>query len=194
MTHPALQVLLATVLATLAGICPAASGETLPDDSVYHLDGTWQDQNGTSLRLPDLSGRPRLLSFVYTYCEHTCPTIVARLKDTVSELGDQAPAGLQITLVSLDPERDTPQRMNAWMTERGLDPRQWRMLHGSPDDVRGFAAMIGVRYRPMGDSDIAHSNMITVLDHDGVIRYQSQGLNDDPAAARAALRALPAPP
>lgn len=183
------QVRVLTLLLLCAGAGSRAAAEPLPDDSIYHLQGLWQDQNGAPLSLDDLAGRPRLLSFVYTYCEHTCPTIVARLQEIVAALSG-APEGLQVTLVSLDPERDTPDRMKAWMTQRGLPPEQWRMLHGTPDDVLGLAAMVGVRYRPMGERDIAHSNMITVLDRDGVIRYQSKGLGDDPADAVEALQAL----
>jgi len=161
----------------------------LPDESVYQLPGEWRDHEGRPLVLADLAGRPRLLSFVYTYCEHTCPTIVARLK-LASEPPEGPAAGeLQVTLVSLDPQRDTPERMRAYMAEQGLDQRGWLMLHGDPDDVLAFAAMLGVRYRPMGDRDIAHSNMITVLDADGVVRYQAKGLDEDPAELAAAIAA-----
>lgn len=181
-------VLLLNLLMTIT----AFAGETppLPDDSVYHLDAGWRDQEGRELALSSLAGRPRLLSFVYTYCEHTCPMIVARLKQVTDALPDDIRGDIQVTLVSLDPERDTPERMKAWLVEQDLASRDWLMLHGDADEVLGFAAMLGVRYRPMGERDIAHSNMISVLDRDGVVQYQSNGLGDDPAEIVNALNAL----
>jgi protein SCO1/2 len=52
-------------------------------------------------------------------------------------------------------------------------------LHGDPDDVQALSALFGVRYKPMGVSDIAHSNMLTILDQQGVIRYQMKGLGEN---------------
>lgn len=193
----------ATLILLVVAVLPAASwaadpsqaeqAAALPDLSLYHLEGEWRTQEGTKLELPDLAGRPRLLSFVYTYCEHTCPTIVARLKAIADHAEGESASNLQVTLVSLDPGRDTPERMKAYMAEQGLDARDWLILHGDPDEVLGFAAMLGVRYRPMGDSDIAHSNMITLLDAEGVVRYQSKGLDDDPQAIVEAIEALDDP-
>lgn len=190
MNRMLLPVLLA--VAVLPAVA-AAEPVSLPDDSVYQLEGEWRNQHGEVLALPDLAGRPRLLSFVYTYCEHTCPTIVARLKHIADPLEGAVSQALQVTLVSLDPERDTPERLHAYMEEQGLDQRDWLMLSGEADEVLGFAAMLGVRYRPMGESDIAHSNMITLLDAEGVVRYQSKGLGDDPAEIAAAIAALELP-
>ncbi|KAA9132692.1 SCO family protein [Marinihelvus fidelis] len=179
------RIKLAGMICLLGTACTAAPLQAdtgqLPDDSVYHLDSEWRSQEGTELMLSELTGRPRLLSFVYTYCEHTCPMIVARLKMITDALSDSERGQMQVTLVSLDPERDTPSRMKAWLVEKDLESRDWLMLHGNPDEVLEFAAMLGVRYRPMGESDIAHSNMITLLDRQGVVRYQSKGLGDDPA-------------
>ncbi len=179
-------------LVLLLMVClPLTAGQPeLPDDSVYQLGGSWTKHNGQQLELAELAGRPRLVSFVYTYCEHTCPTIVARLKLATDGLEGSIADDLQITLVSLDPQRDTPQRLQTYMQEQGLDERGWLMLHGDPDEVLGFAAMLGVRYRPMGERDIAHSNMMTLLDGAGVVRYQSKGLGDDPADLAEAISQL----
>jgi protein SCO1/2 len=169
--------LLAGTLAALVQV-PLLAGE-LPGDSVYHAGSTWTTQDDQTIALTDLSGTVQVISFVYTYCEHTCPTIVARLKAIDSRLPDTVRPYVSFTLVSLDPERDTPDVLEAFMQKRALDPRHWTMLHGQPGDVRELSAMLGVRYRPMGSSDFAHSNMITVLDGDGAVHYQMQGLSED---------------
>ena len=53
------------------------------------------------------------------------------------------------------------------------------MFNGDPDDVLELAALFGVRYKPMNNTekDIAHSNMISILDKAGRIHYQMKGLD-----------------
>lgn len=159
----------------------------LPGDSVYHADSSWTNQDNETVRVTDLRGKVQVVAFVYTYCEHTCPTIIARLKMIDKQIDGDTRPHVNFTLISLDPQRDTPAVLNAYMQEKKLDERRWTMLHGDPGDVRVLSAMLGVRYRPMGSSDIAHSNMITVLDNDGVIRYQMKGLSEDLARIAAEI-------
>ncbi len=151
----------------------------LPDNSVYQVGSHWTNQDNKAVEIGDLRGKVQVMTFVYTYCEHTCPTILAHLKELDSRIPESQRSQVNITLVSLDPERDTPEVLKAYMADKGLDESRWTMLHGDPGDVRELSAMFGVRYRPMGHDDIAHSNMITVLDTGGVIRYQMKGLNED---------------
>ena len=57
---------------------------------------------------------------------------------------------------------------------------KWMMFNGDPDDVLELSALVGVRYKPMDTEgkDIAHSNMITVLDRQGRIHYQMKGFDE----------------
>jgi protein SCO1/2 len=178
------------IMAIVVAFAVNSARADLPNDSVYHFDSTWETQRGEQVQLSQLQGKIRLVAFVYTYCEHTCPTIVAQLKSVQSQLNPQAAAQTQVTLVSLDPERDTPQQLAAYMREHKLDEAGWLMLHGSAKDVRTLAVLFGVRYQPMGESDIAHSNMITVLNTEGVISYQMKGLSDDLQQVVSATEAL----
>lgn len=166
---------------SIALIAAPLAADELPDDSVYHAGSAWTTQDDRRINLTDLRGTVQVVSFVYTYCEHTCPTIVARLKQIEDGLPSEVRTRVHFALVSLDPDRDQPEVLRAYMREKKLDERSWTMLNGEPGDVRELSALFGVRYRPMGTSDIAHSNMISVLDADGVIRYQTKGLSEDVA-------------
>ncbi len=167
-----------------------AQASELPDDSVYNVDSVWLNQNSESLELPDLAGHIQLVAFVYSYCEHTCPTIIATIKQVDKLLSAEAREQFRITLISLDPDRDTPERLKAYMKKQSLGENQWTMLHGDADDVLTLSAVFGVRYKPMGDSDIAHSNMLTILDDQGVIRYQMQGLGENLKTISAEIESL----
>ena len=135
------------------------------------------DHNGERRSLADFKGKVVVVFFGFTHCPDACPTTMLELANVVRDLGPDA-ARVQVLFVTVDPERDTPEVLRAFMQEKNLDESRWTLLNGSPGDVREFAALLGVRYRPMGTSDIAHSNMITVLDEDGVIRYQMKGLSE----------------
>ena len=132
------------------------------------------------MNINELQGKLQLVAFVYSYCEHSCPFILANLKKIERALPENASSGLQFSLISLDPARDTPEVLNQYMRDHELPAPVWQMLSGDADDVLELAALIGVRYKPMDSGgDIAHSNMITLLDNEGRILYQLKGLNQD---------------
>ncbi len=151
----------------------------LADSSIYHIESSWWNQNNTQIEITELQGNVQIVAFIYTYCEHTCPTIIAKIKQIAKALPAEIHDNVKFTLISLDPDRDTPEILKRYMQKQRLDEQQWTMLSGDPDDVLELAALFGVRYKPMGVSDIAHSNMISVLDQQGVIYYQMKGLNQD---------------
>ena len=152
----------------------------LADDSIYHVASNWLNQNGERTNIADLRGKVQVVAFVYTYCEHSCPFIIANLKHIERELPPERKSEVQISLISLDPARDSPDVLKRYMLDHDLDEQLWTMLNGDPDDVLELSALMGVRYKPMDNEtkDIAHSNMITVLDRQGRIHYQMKGLNE----------------
>jgi protein SCO1/2 len=152
----------------------------LPDNSIYHVGSNWLDQDNKSFPIDELQGKIQVVAFVYTYCEHSCPIILARLKALKSLLPEGHSKQVQFLLVSLDPERDTPSVLKNYMQDKELEKDEWRLLNGSADDVLELAALVGVKYKPMDPEgkDIAHSNMITVLDKKGRLYYQMKGLNE----------------
>ena len=191
----ALLVLLAllTVVAMGCGSRPSpnvpapdrpARVEPSPDAfSVYDLAGTWRDQAGAVRSLADWRGTPVLVALIYTHCTATCPLAVSELK-RIAALDPR----VRFVLVSLDPARDDVRRLAGYAAERGLDPARWTLLTGSDADVRDLAALIGVRYRQVTPGDLAHSNLLTLLDSEGRIAQQSSGQLD--AAAISRLHAL----
>lgn len=58
--------------------------------------------------------------------------------------------------------------------------------------MRTLAAILGVRFRPDGEGEIAHSATVAVADARGVIRFRRQGLDTGPAPLVQALAAAAA--
>ena len=79
-----------------------------------------KDQHGKPTTLGDFRGRAVLLFFGYTACPDVCPATLARYAAVMKALGGEADR-VQVLFVTLDPERDTPDKLAAYVS--WFDPR-----------------------------------------------------------------------
>ena len=125
------------------------------------------DQNGQSVTDKDLRGKPTVMFFGFTYCPDVCPTTLADMSAWLKALGPDADK-LNVVYVTIDPERDTPQRLKAYLT--AFDPRI-RGLTGSPQAIAQAAHDYNVYYQkaPLqgGDYTMDHSTLIYLIDAKG---------------------------
>lgn len=116
----------------------------------------------------DFRGRAVALFFGYTSCPDVCPTTLLRLSSALEALGEKR-ADVQVVFVSVDPERDSPERASRYA--RAVDP-SFVGLSGSPEEIADVAAEYGIYYAKAEGSDatgylVDHSATITVLNRDG---------------------------
>src|SRR5690625_6799424 len=83
------------------------------DHSIYHASGTWRNRNGEEVSLSNLQGRIQVVSMLYTNCDYACPRILADMKRIESALSDEEREQTNFLIVSIDPERDTPDRLRS---------------------------------------------------------------------------------
>ena len=166
---------LALLLTLVGGLVHAESPAPLPDDSVYHLNSQWLDQDSKSLPLASLAGKQQIVALIYTHCMHSCPTIVAVLQQIERQLPEEVLADTGFVLVSLTPGSDTPATLKTFAEKRQLSPTRWTLLTGDPQDVRALAMALNVRYKRSEDNEVAHSNVFTLLDAEGRIVFQETG-------------------
>ena len=144
--------------------------------SLYQYDVPWTTQYGETVTLGTFQDRPVVLSMVFTNCSYACPMIVSDMKKLAAALPQDQRERVQYLLVSLDPERDTPEALRHFGDAYGLNDAGWTLLRGDADQVRMLAALLGIRYRKQSDGQFAHTSLITLLDHEGEIAHQQQGL------------------
>ena len=149
-----------------------------PGDSVYLLESEWRTQDSKKIHLRDLAGKKLVLSMTYTSCQHTCPTIVSNMQAIEKSLSKTGRENVRFVLVSLMPQSDTPEVLNAYANKRGL--KGWTLLSGHDDDIRMLAMVLDVKYKAVGGNEIFHSNLITILDDQGRITQQITGTDLDP--------------
>jgi len=150
------------------------------DESIYLHDATWTDQNGKPVQLSSFSGKPVLISMIFTRCGYACPRIVHDMKAIGEKLDKEVGEKVQFVLVSIDPNHDTPEMLRLFARAHGLDSDRWTLLRGEETDIRVLAAMLGVRYKKDPNELYSHTNLVTLLDEKGEIVHRQKGLNVPP--------------
>jgi len=174
----------------LSGVC-LAKGETKNNgESVYNISTVWLNQDSQAFPLQKLKGRPVVLAMVYTSCQSACPLIVSDMKNIAKALNTKEKEQVQFALFSFDPEEDVPSQLKQFAKEQALDLTHWSLLTAQPDAVRELAAVLGVQYKKNASGEFSHSNIITILDAEGKIRYQQVGLKQDPKMSAQILSQL----
>jgi protein SCO1/2 len=138
------------------------------------------DQDGRPLDRSGLAGRWTLIFFGFTNCPDVCPTTLATLKRARDELADLSPdLRPDVLLISVDPERDTPDRLGAYV--RFFDT-SFRGATGSPDAIGAFTRAFAVPYAKValdGDSyTVDHGSAVFVLDPGAAIVAHSSAPHD----------------
>lgn len=177
---------------------PPCCREGLPpgkfsDKSLYSLGSSWTADVGKEVKLDALRGRPQVMALFFTSCQHSCPLIVKDMKAIEKSLPINARDKVDFLLVSIDPERDTPEALRAFREKYALPIERWSLLRGKPGDVKKLADLVGFRYYPGSNLQFAHSLLVTVLNADGEIVYQQSGIGNTRDEATAALLRMVAP-
>ncbi len=154
--------------------------------SLYQLDVTFTDDTGKTFALGELRGRPVVLDMFFASCGYACPLTVTHMLAIQGRLPAELRAKALFVLVSFDVVRDTPAALAQYRAQRGLDG-QWVLLHGTDDAVRELAALLGVKFKQEADGAFSHSNLLTILNREGEIVHQRQGLKGGLDEAAAAL-------
>lgn len=74
-----------------------------------------KDSRGQERSVAEFHGKAVIVFFGYTSCPDVCPTTLARFADVMKQLGQEA-VRVQVILVSVDPETDTPERLGPYVT------------------------------------------------------------------------------
>ncbi len=174
---------------------PAAPGSAAPGapPSLFELSFPLTDAEGRRRSLAEFRGRPFVASMVYTSCSSVCPRLTADLKSLERALPPGVRSRTRFVLFSLDPGRDTPAELARFAERHGLDRSRWTLLASGQEDMRTLAAVLGVRFRPDGGGEIAHSATIVVADGRGAIRHRQTGLAGNVQPLVAALTEAAAP-
>lgn len=155
--------------------------------SLYQLESIWTTAFEQHMQLGDLHGKTRVVVMHYTSCEYACPILMGQVKTIANALPPGVKNRVGFVTVTFDPERDTPKVLKAFSEKMNLEPPDWTLLHGAPDDVLELAVLFGVKYKKDNQGGFSHSNLITVLNKAGEIVHRHVGLHRPIAETIAAI-------
>ena len=175
--------LASAALAVVAALTPACS-EKSPSFSAIDITGAayagdfaLTDHNGQARTLKDFAGKVVVLFFGYTQCPDVCPTAMAELAEVKRLLGKDGER-LQGLFVTVDPQRDTPAVLKAYMAN--FDPG-FLALYTTPEKLEALAKEYKMYYKKVDGQTptsyaVDHSAGSYIYDPQGRVRlYASYG-------------------
>ena len=144
----------------------------------YAKDIPLQDVNGQRRSLKDFAGKVVAVFFGYTQCPDVCPTTLQEFVEVKQALGADGNK-LQAIFVSLDPGRDTPEVLKAYLAN--FD-ESFVGLHGTPDEIAAVAKDFKIFYKKVpgkteGSYTLDHSAGTYLYDPQGRLRvYERYGV------------------
>lgn len=163
-------------------------GKAVPGTSLYQLEGQWMDSTGKTVELKSLAGEKRLIAMLYTRCQTACPLLVDNILQVISKLPKKS-QNIKVTLFSFDSDYEKPETLSHFKKMRKLGAN-WEVMKSDADTVAELAAALGVRYKKLPKGEFIHSNSIFLLDSQGVVATQKDGLNTDDKAFVKAIKDL----
>jgi protein SCO1/2 len=153
-----------------------------------------QNQHGRTVTQRELHGRVVVVDFIFTACPDVCPLLTEQLQ----ALRKQLPQDAALTLVSfsVDPEHDTPERLQRFAVQHGAAQRNWWFLTGPIDEVkqvvtRGFKQAMQAQPTAAGQpANVLHGTHFVLVDAAGEIRGFYPSDEDGRIALRSAVSSL----
>lgn len=154
---------------------PALDAEQLSQAGIFLFDTPrpipevrLQAADGGEWTAQQLVGQWDLLFFGYTFCPDVCPTTLAELRQLLADLPEDVRSNLQVTLISVDPQRDTPERLAEYV---GYFNADFDAATGEPEQLEKLASALSIAYIEPDTSQedylVDHSGQVVIVDPQG---------------------------
>ena len=174
-------------------VISATKNGKLVTDTIWHtIPGfTLTNQLGQEVSLSDMvtkdsTGKIIVADFFFTHCPTICPSLtynMKRLQESITNsrrVGNRSPDFIQFLSFSIDPERDSVERLKYWADRFQIDPDQWWLLTGdkktiydlSINDMK-LSAVDGEGV----DTSFIHTDIFVLIDRNRHIRGYYHGLD-----------------
>ena len=157
---------------------PAARAPASPLTATPHLavikpapDFALLDLDGRVVSLADLRGHVALVSFVYTRCTTACPLLTARLAVLQRRAAGLRPTERPVLVtITVDPERDSTERLRQYAARFAADLTTWRFLRDEPPRLAPVLSAWDEWTRPIAGGELDHPARVYLLDRATRIR------------------------
>lgn len=185
----AILIAIIVVMATTVGYMTYHWYASEPEVVAFGTPFELVNQDGEAVTEEAFQGSPTALFFGFTHCPDVCPTTLFEMQGWLEELGSDAD-DLQVYFVTVDPERDTPEVMKAYV---GNFSDRIQALTGEPDNVEEMVKGFRIFSRKVeledGDYTMDHTASVMLLDSKGDF-FGTIAYEENPETALAKLRRL----
>lgn len=148
------------------------------------------DEKGRPLALSDLAGKVLLVDFIFTTCSGPCPVLTSSHVRAQRLLPEDVQGRVHFVSISVDPEHDTPEALEAYALARGARLDDWSFLTGPPAEVDPVLKAFGVGRTRSGDGAVEHTVISYLIDGQGRIVKRYFGLQHEPRELAADVATL----
>lgn len=175
------RLLLALTLALLGGV-PA--GAALAAKSYPNVPLINQD--GETLNFYDdvIKGKVVTINFMFTSCGDSCPLETAKLREVQRRLGEHVGKNVYMYSITVDPDRDTPEALKAYMKKFNVGPG-WQFLTGKKKDIDLIRKRLGMYVE--GQDQLSDHAISFVLGNEATGRWVKRTPFDVPESLVATL-------
>lgn len=149
-------------------------------------DFTLTERSGKPFSKSDLLGKVWVASFVFTRCTGPCPSVTATVARLQAELDLANTPDLRLVTFTVDPDRDTPNELQAYADRYRAHSDRWLFLTGPEADIHRLAKdgfMLGVSRstdpEPKTGQEFDHSTFLVLVDKHGRVRGHFDGYRGD---------------
>ncbi len=132
-------------------------------------------QDGTRLTNEDMRGKITLYNFTYSQCQAPCPQtsqVMQMVQDRLGEV-ESGEIPLQLVTISVDPERDTPEILQAYAESLNAEPDRWHFASGPVDRLKWIiGGGFGIYFDHREDHSIKLDPAFALVDGVGILRAE----------------------
>ena len=164
-----------TVCGDSAGGPPSSWADKLCRCSAKLPISNLTERSGQEIQLAHLRGKVWVADFIFTYCAGPCPQMTQQMATLQRDWAKEN--GVRMVSISVDPQRDTPTRLQEYATEHGALPERWLFLTGEMSGIQKLA--VGGFKLGSVEDPILHSTKFALVDRVGNIRGYYEGTSDE---------------
>lgn len=168
------------------------NGKQVTDTAWHRLpEFSFTNQLGQKVSWKDIHGKVVVVDFFFTHCPTICPALtksMKRLQDGITNsqrVGNKTPDFLHLISLSIDPERDSVDRLKKWADRFQVNPDQWWLLTGPKKEIYDMAIeemKIGIVDGRGIDTGFIHTDHFVLIDTNRYVRGYYHGLDSSSMA------------
>ncbi len=149
-------------------------------DTIYHTVGNFslKNQEGDVYSHNDLEGKIYVADFFFTSCPSICPKMTTNMKKFAAAFKNNEE--VKIVSFTVDPERDTVEKLKKYADKNGIDSKQWNLLTGDKETIYElgvYGYLLSAQEDALAPGGFLHSGQFILVDKEKRIRGIYEGTN-----------------